>query len=208
MGRKGPRAPSRASVCLHPGRPLTHQLWFPGAWGSPEGGLSPGQGPCWTAQVGPSTCEGFPVDSRGTAAPLTLDTGPGGGPRPSWLVAWPVTTGRALEARKHSGAPDRFSRGRETVRCGFWKAQTGGRRLSGSGGLEKAGAGLSRGWVSGGGCAGSRVGSLGSTPAPPPRLCADGALIPCTLLFARKMKVRSELGQNRTPPRLCLDAPA
>ena len=101
--------PSRASVCLRPpqpctGRPLAHQLWFPGAWGSPEGGLSPGQGPCWTAQVGPSACEGFPGDSRGPAAPLTLDAGPGGGPRPNWLVAWPVTTGRALEASTSPGS--------------------------------------------------------------------------------------------------------
>ena len=80
-----------------------------------------------------------------------------------------------------------------------WRPQTG--RQPGSG---KGVGGLGRGRVSGGGRGGTRAGSLGSAPGPPPKLCAGGTLSPCTLLFAHKMKVRSELGQNKSPPRLSL----
>lgn len=58
LGRERVRVPSRAGaplrtreLCTDP--TPTHQLWFPGAWGSPGGGLSPGWDPCWTAYVGP-----------------------------------------------------------------------------------------------------------------------------------------------------------
>lgn len=58
LGGERARVPSRAGAPLRP-RELctdptpTYQLWFPGAWGSPGGGLSPGRGPCWTAYLGP-----------------------------------------------------------------------------------------------------------------------------------------------------------
>ena len=91
--------------------------------GVSRGRTQPWAGPCWTAQVGPRACEGSPGDSWGTAAPLTLDAGPGGGTKPSWLVAWPVTTGRALGASTSPGSAAEplmvQQRGGRLSRCGF-----------------------------------------------------------------------------------------
>lgn len=91
--------------------------------GVSRGRTQPWAGLCWTAQVGPRACEGSPGDSWGTAAPLTLDAGPGGGTKPSWLVAWPVTTGRALGASTSPGSAAEplmvQQRGGRWSRCGF-----------------------------------------------------------------------------------------
>lgn len=183
-------------VCASPGRPLTHQLWFPGAWGSPEGGSALGRGPAGLPRWDPAHVRGF-LSTWDCCPPSLWTQGREEAPGPAGFVAWPAhregaggqepLTGSAEGGRRSDVASGRRRLEAEDWAAGVWKRR----------GLVEAGE-----W---GGC-GPRVGSLGSTPAPP-RLCADGAS-PCTLLFARKMKVRSELGQKQNPPRLCLDAPA
>lgn len=79
--------PSRNSVRLRPSRPLTHQLWFPGAWGLQREGSALGRGPAGLPRWDPAHVRGFLSTHGGLLPPSLWTQGQEEAPGPAG--SWP-----------------------------------------------------------------------------------------------------------------------